>query len=133
MTDAATGEMWTFDRFEPGQVFGTVEIATSGEKRAQWAAVFGAGGDRLPRGMMVTAMMEAYVAAIQPRPDGNVHVSQELTYTDLPVHWGDTLSVTVSCADKEEKKGRFWVRFGIDATVGGQTALTGVIRAIWAA
>lgn len=133
MTDDAKGETWTYDRFEPGQVFGTLDIPTSGEKRGQWAAVFGDSGDRLPRGMMVTAMMEAYIAAIQPRPDGNVHVSQELSYTDLSVTWGETLSVTVSCADKEVKKGRYWVRFGIEAQVGGKTAMTGVIRSIWAA
>lgn len=127
-------DTWTFERFQPGQHFGTIDLAMDTPKRAMWSDVFGESpGDTLPRGMMVTAMMEAYIRAIQPRPDGNIHASQELAFSGRPARWGDVLRVAVSCADKEAKKGRLWVRFGIETTVRGDTVMTGTIRAIWAA
>jgi hypothetical protein len=125
--------LWTFDRFAPGQPFGTVEIHTGGAVRARWEAVFGPAPDRLPRGMLVTAMMEAYIRAIQPRPDGNVHASQELAFAGPRPDWGNVVAVDVFVRDKEQKKGRNWVRFGIVARVGKRTVMTGTIRAIWAA
>ncbi len=126
-------KIWTFERFEPGQEFGAVDIPMDEARRANWVRVFGPSEGRLPRGMLVTAMMEAYIAAIQPRPDGNVHASQALSFRPVPVKWGDCVSVTVTCADKEIRKGRNWVRFGITARRGGEVVMTGTIRSIWAA
>ncbi len=125
--------LWTFERFEKGQRFGTVELVMDDQRRGNWRRVFGETSQRLPKGMMVTAMMEAYIHAIQPRPDGNVHASQELTFNETTATWGDTLSITVSCAGKEEKKGRYWVQFAIEAKAAGKTVMTGTIRSIWAA
>lgn len=132
MIERGCEALWTFERFEKGQSFGTVEIVMDDERRKNWKRVFGETSQQLPRGMMVTAMMEAYIRAIQPRPDGNVHASQELIFADATAAWGDALAITVSCADKEEKKGRFWVRFGIEAKAAGKTVMTGTIRSIWA-
>ncbi|QFT61041.1 hypothetical protein FIU94_19585 (plasmid) [Sulfitobacter sp. THAF37] len=126
-------KLWTFDRFAPGQDFGTIDIQMDEGRRTNWARVFGPSTGRLPRGMLVTAMMEAYIAAIQPRPDGNVHASQQLSFRPSSAQWGDRVSVTVSCADKEVRKGRNWVRFGITARSGGEVVMTGTIRSIWAA
>lgn len=132
MTDDTT--LWTFERFEPGQTFATVSIPMDEAKKSEWVTLFGpAVSARLPGGMIVAAMMEAYIRAIQPRPKGNVHASQALTFTGAPAHWNDTLAVTVSCSDKEERKGRKWVSFGIKASAGGQVIMTGTIRSIWAA
>jgi len=131
--DDHKGDLWTYERFQPGHVFGVIPIQTDAGKRADWGRVFGPTSDRLPRGMLVTAMMEAYIRAIQPRPDGNVHASQELAFTEAQANWGDTVLVTVSLVAKEERKGRYWVRFGIEAHVGDAQVMTGTIRSIWAA
>ncbi|MEC7259258.1 MAG: hypothetical protein VXW58_15725, partial [Pseudomonadota bacterium] len=81
----------------------------------------------------VTAMMQAYIDAIQPRPKGNIHAAQDLSFTDLRLEWGDTISIEVSCVEKETRKGRHWVQFGIRATRNDDLAMTGAIRSIWAA
>ncbi|UYV35727.1 hypothetical protein N4R57_11665 [Rhodobacteraceae bacterium D3-12] len=126
-------ELWTFARFNPGQDFGSVDIEMDAERQESWGRVFGSVSDRLPRGMLVTAMMEAYIEAIQPRPDGNVHASQELAFKGERVCWNDTVSIAVSCDDKAVKKGRFWVRFAVVARVGERVVMTGTIHSIWAA
>ena len=126
-------KLWTYDRFEVGKVFSTIDLVMDEDRRSKWVNVFGATSDRLPRGMMMTAMMEAYILAIQPRPDGNVHASQELKFTGEAAQWGDRLSITVMIADKEIRKERNWVRFGVTAKVGRNTVMTGTIRSIWAA
>ncbi|WP_158969741.1 hypothetical protein [Chachezhania sediminis] len=132
-TGTADRDVWTFARFEAGQDFGTVEVEMDAERHASWERIFGPTGDRLPRGMLVTAMMEAYIRAIQPRPDGNIHASQELDFREGAVVWGDTVAIEVNCAGKEERNGRFWVRFGIVARTAGRVIMTGTIRSIWAA
>lgn len=127
-------ELWTFARFTPGNVFGSVDVTMDDVKRQDWEAIYGRReDDMLPRGMLVVAMMEAYVRAIQPRPKGNVHASQMLDFRDVRPQWGDTVKITVSCADKQEKKGRFWVDFGVRACVGDKEVLAGTITSIWAA
>ena len=126
--------LWTFDRFESGQTFGTVNIAMDEAKKAEWVTLFGpSDSSRLPGGMIVAAMMEAYIRAIQPRPNGNVHTSQALSFTGAPARWNDILAISVSCRDKEERKGRKWVSFGVEASANGQVIMTGTIRSIWAA
>ena len=123
---------WSFSRFDPGQSFGTLDIPLDDERRAQWTAIFGDPGDTPPRGVLVAAMMEAFIRAIQPRPKGNVHAAQVLDFRPGALHWGDTVSVAVACAAKEEKKGRFWVDFGVDCRTGGQSVMPGAIKVIWA-
>lgn len=126
-------DMWTYERFEPGQVFGVVEIPLDAAKRAHWQEIFGECRDEtLPRGMLVAAMMEAYIRAIQPRPKGNVHAAQVLDFTGHRPRWDDTISIAVSCLSKEDKKGRFWIDFGIQASSGDKMVLSGTIRSIWA-
>ncbi|MDF1778449.1 MAG: hypothetical protein P1V13_20660 [Rhizobiaceae bacterium] len=125
--------LWTFDRFEPGQLFGTIDVAMDAKKRADWVSIYGkTDSDLLPRGMVVAAMMESYVRAIQPRPSGNVHASQVLNFSDVRPRWGTTLSTMVSCTAKAEKNGRFWVDFGILVSADASEVLSGTIRSIWA-
>ena len=126
-------DIWTYRRFEPGQTFGVVEIKMDPIKHANWQDIFGPSPEEtLPRGMLVAAMMEAYIRAIQPRPKGNIHAAQTLDFTDHKPRWGETISIAVSCQAKEEKKGRFWVDFGIRAAVEENRVLSGTIRSIWA-
>jgi hypothetical protein len=126
-------EMWTYGRFEPGQSFGVVEVPMDATKRARWQTIFGPSADQtLPRGMLVAAMMEAYIRAIQPRPKGNIHAAQALDFTSHKPRWNDMISIAVSCLSKEDKKGRYWVDFGIKASAGDKMVLSGTIRSIWA-
>lgn len=126
--------MWTFERFSPGLAFGEIAVPMDAGKRAQWETIFGkVEGDGLPRGMLVAGMMEAYVRAIQPRPKGNVHAAQSLGSLSKELHWGDTVVFNVSCAAKQEKKGRYWVDFEVAGRCGGLVVLNGTIRSIWAA
>ncbi|MCO5072261.1 MAG: hypothetical protein M9944_13745 [Rhizobiaceae bacterium] len=127
-------EMWTFDRFSPGLAFGEIAVPMDGARRARWETIFGAvEGDGLPRGMLVAGMMEAYIRAIQPRPNGNVHAAQSLGSLSKELRWGDTVVFSVSCAAKQEKKGRYWVDFKVEGRCVDSVVLDGTIRSIWAA
>lgn len=97
-------KLWTFDRFAPGQDFGTIDIQMDEGRRTNWARVFGPSTGRLPRGMLVTAMMEAYIAAIQPRPDGNVHASQQLSFRPSSAQWG--IASRSPCPARTRRSGR---------------------------
>ena len=125
--------VWVFDNFSAGQQLGTVEITLDSVRLANWAAIFGSPGmsDRVPSGMLVAAMMEAYLKAIQPRPPGNVHAGQKLTFFK-PVRVGESLVAEVSCLWKERRKDRGWVGFGVSLSRGGSRVLEGEIRTIWA-
>lgn len=126
--------VWSFDRFEPGHVFGEVAIAMDAERRRRWEQIYGSSrGDSLPAGMLVAAMMEAYIRAIQPRPKGNVHASQLLDFEPVALDWGQMVTFEISCRSKQEKKGRYWVEFGVVALGAGRKVMTGTIRSIWAA
>ncbi|RRH76189.1 hypothetical protein [Falsigemmobacter faecalis] len=132
-THEAAAPLWTFERFEPGHIFGTLNVITDEARRRSWEAIYGpCPGDSLPEGVIVAAMMEAYVRAIQPRPDGNVHASQELSFSGQRVEWGALLQLTVSCAGKELKNGRRWVDFDVAASARDLSLLRGRIRSIWA-
>ena len=126
--------VWTFERFEPGQVFGEIAIEMDSEKRECWQRIYGVSSDsRLPSGMLVAAMMEAYIRAIQPRPKGNVHASQMLDLKPVALDWGQTVTFEISCRSKQERKGRYWVEFGAVASSAGVEIMSGTIRSIWAA
>ncbi len=126
--------LWTFERFEPGQVFGEIAIEMDSGKRERWQRIYGASPDnRLPSGMLVAAMMEAYIRAIQPRPKGNVHASQMLDFKPVALEWGQTVAVRISCRSKQERKGRYWVDFGAVASSASVEVMSGTIRSIWAA
>lgn len=127
-------EMWTFDRFEPGQSFGSVSVPLDAERVAGWSAIYGPPqGDDAPDGMLVAGMMEAYIRAIQPRPKGNVHAAQKLAMTGATVRLGDTVRYHVAIGTKEHKRGRNWVSFAIRAEAGGRDLMHGEILSIWAA
>lgn len=126
--------LWTYARFEPGYVFGTIKVYTGPDRRASWESIYGGTHNPiLPEGVLVAAMMEAYIKAIQPRPDGNVHAAQKLSFSGQTAEWGDVLQMTVSCAGKELKNDRRWVDFAVEGRGRGNILLQGQIRSIWAA
>lgn len=129
-----TDDLWTFDRFEPGQSFGTVTVPLDDDRVGGWSAIYGAPtGDTAPDGLIVAGMMEAYIRAIQPRPKGNVHAAQTLSFTGATARLGDVVTYHVGIRSKEAKKGRHWVSFAVRAEVDGTDLLTGEILSIWAA
>ena len=127
-------DLWTFERFEPGQSFGHVAIPLDAERVAGWTAIYGAPqGDTAPDGMIVAGMMEAYIRAIQPRPKGNVHAAQTLSLSGAVAWLGEPVDYHVSVLSKEAKRGRNWVTFAIRAEAAGTELLRGEIVSIWAA
>lgn len=125
--------VWVFDDFSPGQPLGSFSITLDDEHLDNWTAIYGdrPSSESAPAGMLVAAMMEAYLNAIQPRPPGNIHASQKLVF-GRSAKAGDTLEAQVSCLSKERRKERGWVTFGVVLSVEGQDVLNGEIRTIWA-
>jgi acyl dehydratase len=76
--------------------------------------------------------MEAYLGLIQPRPPGNIHAGQSLVFGPGLLRVGDQITISVSCKEKTEIKGRGWVTFECLVTNGAATLLRGDIRSIWA-
>lgn len=125
--------VWVFDDFSPGQPLGHLAITLDDTRFDNWAAIYGErpASERVPSGMLVAAMMEAYLNAIQPRPPGNIHASQKLVF-HRPACAGDRLEAQVSCLSKERRKERGWVTFGVVLRADGHDVLNGEIRTIWA-
>ena len=134
MTQTIADPLWTFDRFAAGQDFGTIDVPIDTARIGGWQAVYGPiTGPKAPDGLIVAGMMEAYILAIQPRPNGNVHAAQKLSFTGAQAAVGDVVSYRVGIAHTEEKKGRFWVTFSIEAAQGGTPLMHGELVSIWAA
>ncbi|MEW5420897.1 hypothetical protein [Amorphus sp. 3PC139-8] len=131
------GEIWTFADFQPGMALGTIDLALDADRRAHWNEVYGesvgAAGAMVPQGLAVALMMDAYVKVIQPRPPGNVHAMQTLSFTGTDAAWGDLMHFDFNVGGKEMKRERRWVTFSVTGRTDADIILTGEIRAIWAA
>lgn len=127
---------WTFADFPVGEPMAEVAIELSEARAATWASLYGGApklaGEPAPRGLAVAAMMEAYIRAIQPRPPGNVHAGQTLTFFGKP-KVGATLTARFTVVAKELKKERRWLTLGVEMFDGGEKVLSGEILSIWAA
>ncbi|RXV59155.1 hypothetical protein C6W92_15685 [Roseovarius sp. A46] len=138
MTAKPATDVWTFADFHPGHSFGEMSITLDPDRLAKWDAIYGGGSKSddtsrpLPRGLLVTCMMEAYLGLIQPRPPGNIHAGQSLNFGTGHVRLGDTVTLKATCRDKTERKGRGWVTFALTVTRGAETLLSGDVRSIWA-
>lgn len=130
---APSADVWVFDDFQPGLELNRVSIALDARRIADWTAIYGRSemSGRVPSGMLVAAMMEAYLRGIQPRPPGNIHASQKLVF-GAAANAGDRLDAEVSCIGKELRKERRWVTFGVTLRNGPHDVLRGEIRTIWA-
>ncbi len=125
--------VWVYDDFSPGQPLGNCAITLDDAHLDNWTAIYGErpGSENVPAGMLVAAMMEAYLNSIQPRPPGNIHASQNIV-VGRAEKAGDKLEAQVSCLSKERRKERGWVTFGVVLSVEGRDVLNGEIRTIWA-
>jgi len=136
---SATDSPWTFDDFEVGADLATVPVALDAGRIASWNRIYaGAGGqidpsaESVPHGLVVAAMMEGYIAAIQPRPPGNIHAGQTLAFTGARVKPGARLDIAFSCKAKEIRRERRWLTFGVCIRDGDRVVAEGEIASIWA-
>lgn len=129
---------WTYADFEPGAGIGTVEVTIDERRLGLWNRIYAdAGGDArgddaVPEGLVVAAMMEGFINVIHPRPPGNVHAGQTLSFTGARVRPGARLSVSFTCEAKEIRRERRRVTFGVRILDGNRLVAHGEIRSIWA-
>lgn len=129
------GETLTFDRLEPGRVYGQ-HAETIGQRLVdQWTALYPwdqPQGDMAPSGITNMVAMRTYLLSLHPRPPGNVHASIRI-HGARPLRIGSRVSSEVSCSGKEEKRGRRFVDFrvrGVDDQ--DQQVIDMELRLIWA-
>lgn len=126
------GDVWTYADFEPGLALNAVSVTLGQDKLDLWEEVYGAvppGG--LPRRLLVSAMVEAFIKSGQPRPAGNIHASQELAFEGPAPRLGDVLTVEAACAGKEIRKDRKWVTIRTVGRIDGQVVCRGDFLIIW--
>lgn len=127
------GKPWTFASLRQGQEFGETQVTIDAERIAEWTAIYGkSGGDGVPPGLLVVEMMRVYLDLVQPRPPGNIHAGQKLRCIEMDVPKGATITASVRCLKKTERKGRNWVHFGVVLRLADRDILQGEIQTIWA-
>lgn len=127
------GEVWTYDDFSEGLALDTVTVALDAARLNLWETVYGpvSGGGALPRGMLVSAMIEAFISSAQPRPAGNIHASQTLEFSGTSPQLGDLLTVSAVCVGKQIKNDRKWITIRTEGSVGGVVVCRGDFLIIW--
>ncbi len=124
--------LWTAARLEPGYRFAPVTVPIDATRVKCWETIYGKiKGNIAPDGLISAGMMEAYIHAIQPRPQGNVHTGHKVSLTGARVALGQKLTYHVEVKAKVEKKGRHWVTFGVRAENETKEIMQGEIVAIW--
>lgn len=127
---------WLFQDFEEGAILGEADLVLDEARLARWSRLFGLEGPLTiaPPGLLVALLMEGYVAAISPRPPGNVHAGQWLGFSGIGIGAGEALTVTMRCNGREMKNDRRRLRFGAQMRdTHGRIILEGEMRVIWAA
>lgn len=136
---SAGDAVWTFADFEVGADLGSVTIPLDDRRIDRWNRIYGGvggavdpGDAAVPRGLIIAAMMEGYIGAIQPRPPGNIHAGQTLTFTDAPVRPGAQLGFGFTCKAKEIRRERRWLTIGVQICEDDRLVAEGEISSIWA-
>ncbi|MBH1964140.1 MAG: MaoC family dehydratase [Comamonadaceae bacterium] len=103
--------VFTYEYYQPGKVYGEQEFTVDEAVIAKWRTVYPEDNepDVMPAGMLAMIVIDAVLTHNAPRPPGGVHGGQTWDLHRMP-RIGETLLTEVSCLDKEEKKGRKWVR-----------------------
>lgn len=129
-----TGDVWAYDDFTPAQSLGETLVVLDEGRIELWELIFGpVNRDRaLPRGLIVSALVEGFIRSGQPRPKGNVHASQTLSFTEAVVRADDEIAVSTEVVEKELRKGRKWVTFRLTASVAGTLLCSADFVIIWA-
>ncbi len=94
-------EIWTWERFVPGDELGTAPLVYSRELVNMWLEIY---PDVIEQeafsGLANAVTMRAYLSVVTPRPPGNIHARQRLSIFRRPAI-DEPLETTVSCAAKE--------------------------------
>lgn len=125
--------MFTFDRFNPGTIYGECAILVSEEETKTWCSLFGGRPSLfMPNGMVSVIAIRAYLSIITPRPPGNIHgASYFKLYSRLRV--GCTIVTSVSCESKAVSKGRRIVQIAVKGRASGTAAFDARITSLVAA
>jgi hypothetical protein len=126
--------MFLFDTFEPGALIGSRSLTLDRDLVERWLMLFpdDRDGERMPAGMTAAVYSRAYADILLPRPPGNVHGAQLFKVVQLP-SVGDTLVTNLSCASKELKGDRRWVRFSSETRRDDGTLLfSSLMTTLWA-
>ncbi len=126
--------MITYDSFVSGKIMGVRDMVLDAPMLAAWEALFpeDEAHGAMPHGMMAVISMRAYAEILQPRPPGNIHAVQRFDLVRRPQQ-GERLTTTITCIEKDMRKGRGWVTLGMETTGTEGPAFTGRMTVIWAA
>jgi len=126
--------MFLFDTFQPGALIGTRSLTLERDLVERWLMLFpdDRDGERMPAGMTAAVYSRAYSDILLPRPPGNVHGAQRFEIVRLP-SIGDMLVTSLSCAGKESKGDRRWVRFAAETRDdAGALLFSSLMTTLWA-
>lgn len=124
-----------YEDFVVGQEVGEC-VLTYDETFVQgWQQIFGQAASPRAQAASVSLMlmMRAFLTIVSPRPPGNIHARQSLSFSSLPV-LGDQLTVSAACLCRTLRKERRYVELSVKAlNQRGQPVFAGVLTLIWAA
>lgn len=124
-----------FADFTPGAHLGEARVVLDPERFARWRALFptAAQAQEAPPGLLMALFMNGFAEAFAPHPDGNIHAGQTLAFTGRSLCAGDGARVSVTCREKEIKRGRNRVRFEARmCNDAGDEIMSGEMLVIWA-
>ena len=127
--------MFVYANFAIGEEIGCRDLVIAPELVARWRELFPEDrtGDVMPAGMVAIVTSRAYASILMPRPPGNVHGAQRFELFRLP-RIGERVTTALSCAHKEMKGERRWVRFATaTADADGNLCFRGEQTVLWAA
>lgn len=135
-----TAQPWLFERLQPGLRIGHHDDRIDAAMLADWQALYGgpdpdAPGAMVPGGLATVLVMRAYLAAVSPRPPGNIHRLLSVRRA-APLPRGVWLRTTVHCIERELKGDRRLVRFGTACHAradGAPLLVAGELELLWAA
>lgn len=125
--------MLTFDALEPGTEIGRCTITADEPTLAAWAKALPRQslGEVLPPAATVALLMRAYALIVTPRPPGNVHAGQALTF-GAEARRGEAFVVSVHCAGKAFRNGRRWVNFSASMNRDDTAVIASTLTFLWA-
>jgi len=124
----------TYERLVPGEAIGSVTLDVTPEDIADYREAVGGLDPEPPLspGLAIAMMMRAYMRLMPRRPAGTIHASQKLSL-GIPLAPSDRVTMVLRCAEKEQRKGRGWVRFETELrNQAGALVLGGEQWVVWA-
>jgi hypothetical protein len=124
-----------FADFTPGAALGEARVVLDPDRFDRWRRLFPTAtqAETAPPGLLMALFMNGFAEAFAPHPDGNIHAGQTLAFTGRALRAGEGAVISVVCREKEEKRGRNWVRFaGRMCDDTGGEIMSGEVVVIWA-